>query len=266
MERVARTIGIGLVLVGFCFAVVTFQRTMAEARPVESATYRLPIEEEIAAAAAPVEPQDRSGLPPRYLAFAEDLPSGFYDVSDEPGSRDRDVAPRQAPAGAYPPETDIVPHESLNSPGSLGPGLYATTFGVKDCAYELWRVNRSGAYSIIGSDRISTGRMLVTINQVEPDVFNALPQCGVWSPWSPLTEPLVVAGNGDYWIGDLASGSWSVPAGCTWEKVVGFRGAELVDVSDSGVGPDESLQVDEATLGVRIRGCSDPFRLQAVAG
>lgn len=260
MERVARLIGIGLVVVGFCYAVVSYQRTMATAAPTSEAIYRLPIEQEVPDEPPLSAPMDESGLPPRYLAFTDELESGLYQVADAPGSRDRDVKPDRPAETAYPVETDLIPHHSLHSPGSLLPGLYATSFEVKGCGYELQRVNRSGQYSIIGSDRANEGRMLVSLNEVEPDVFHPTPQCGVWSPWSPLAEPLVVAGNGDYWIGDLAAGTWLVPTGCQWENVVAFRGAELVDVVGSGVGPDP-LIVDDSTLGVRIRGCNQPLIL-----
>jgi hypothetical protein len=102
--------------------------------------------------------------------------------------------------------------------------------------------------------------MLVTINEIEPDRFAAAPQCGDWAPWSPLVEALTVAGDGDYWIGDLAEGSWTVPEGCMWEKVVGFRGAELFDVQQSG-NATEPLVVDDETVGLRVRGCDRPMRL-----
>ena len=107
---------------------------------------------------------------------------------------------------------------------------------------------------VIGHDRIESGRMIVSINEVEPDTFVATKSCGEWSPWSPLVEPLTVAGTGDYWIGDLAQGVWSVPSGCFWEKVVSFRGALLLDVEDTGAGPGE-LTVDQFTLGLRVRHC-----------
>lgn len=96
--------------------------------------------------------------------------------------------------------------------------------------------------------------MLVSINEIEPDSFVATRSCGEWSPWSPLTEPLTVAGTGDYWIGDLAEGIWSVPDGCYYEKVVSFRGALLLDVEETGVGP-EPLIIDQFTLGIRVRHC-----------
>jgi hypothetical protein len=78
--------------------------------------------------------------------------------------------------------------------------------------------------------------------------------------WQPLAEPLTEAGDGDYWADDLARGSWSVPSGCRWEGVVGFRGALLDDVTGSTVGPD-MVDIDATTLGTRLRGCRLPARL-----
>jgi hypothetical protein len=115
---------------------------------------------------------------------------------------------------------------------------------------------------VIGQDHLADGRLLVSFNDVEPDLFSARPGCGVWVPWSPVIEPLEEAVDGDYWVGDLAAGTWSVPDDCLWEKVVAFRGAALVDVEESGFGP-EPLVIDDETLGVRIRGCAEPVALQA---
>ena len=58
-----------------------------------------------------------------------------------------------------------------------------------------------------------------------------------------MVEPLTVATNGDYWLGDMGRGVWSAPTGCFWEKVAGFRGANLWDVEQSGRSP-EKLVVD----------------------
>lgn len=146
---------------------------------------------------------------------------------------------------------DGEPRDSLPS---IDPGMYATEFGVVDCEYELRRIMDDNRDHVIGHDRIGSGRMIVSINEVEPDTFVATRSCGEWSPWSPLVEPLTVAGTGDYWIGDLAQGVWSVPSGCFWEKVVSFRGALLIDVEDTGAGPGE-LTVDQFTLGLRVRHC-----------
>ncbi len=251
-------VGIGLVVVGFCYAAVVFQRTMALAAPPVETEFRLASETTETVQPVETEPMDEAGLPPRYLAFVDENRSGRYRVADRPGSRDRD-ATAKVRVPDYPVETDLVPEESLHPAGTLTPGLYATPFGVRDCSYELQRVNRSGELTLIGSDRVSEGRMLVSINEIEPDVFHAQPQCGSWSRWSSLADPLVVAGNGDYWIGDLAAGVWSIPNGCRWESVVGFRGAELVDVVASGVGPTPMV-IDEDTLGTRIRGCSQTLK------
>ena len=101
---------------------------------------------------------------------------------------------------------------------------------------------------------------MVTINTVEADIFRPLPQCGSWTPWSPLAEPLVTADNGDYGAGDLARGVWAVPEGCLWEKVVAFRGARLVDVVESARGEGE-LVIDRDLVGLRLRDCDVLMRL-----
>ncbi len=228
------------------------------------------------------------GSAPEYLAFAGGIPSGRYSVADVPDSRDWDYGERggREPEESHitpgnpvatelvvvdseyvsPPESESDPDsdddeddndrdEPRDSLPSIVPGLYATEFGVVDCEYELRRVMDDNRDHVIGHDRIEGGRMLVSINEVEPDWFVATRSCGDWSPWSPLVEPLTVAGTGDYWIGDLAQGIWKVPNGCFWEKVVSFRGALLYDVEDTGAGPRD-LVVDQFTLGVRVRHCS----------
>ncbi len=203
--------------------------------------------------------------PPRYLAFNEPIRSGIYDIADLPDSRDRDIT--ESTRGrdlSYPPETDLVPDASLSGPGQLAPGIYATAFDVRECSFELRRIMKNKREAVIGEDRLSQGRMLVSINEIEPDTFSSVPNCGDWIPWSPLEVPLTIIGNGDYWIGDLATGTWTVPTDCMWEKVVGFRGAKLWDVQDSGHGP-EPLVIDDETLGVRIRGCGAAFRHESLS-
>ena len=272
-----RLIGIGLVVVGVAAAFVAYQRTLSAiadadaaadaATGGETATTAYGPRDPATGPAAPPAPSASPSAgsasrsagsadpPPRYLAFRPGIRSGLYAVADLPGSRDRDVEPDRPPGLDYPPETDLVPHHSQAALGSLAPGLYATAFGVRDCGYELRRINKSGEEVVIGQDHLFEGRVLVTINEIEPDSFRARPQCGDWSLWSPLAEPLTSVGNGDYWVGDLAPGTWDVPEGCVWEEVVAFRGAELVDVEHAGMGP-EALVVDDETLGLRIRGCT----------
>lgn len=219
------------------------------------------------------------GSAPEYLSFVGGIPSGRYSVADLPDSRDWDYGER---GGREPEASHITPGnpvaelltvvdndyvttpmiesgdsddaEPRDSLPSIVPGMYATEFGVLDCEYELRRIMDDNRDHVIGHDRIESGRMIVSINEVEPDFFVATRSCGEWSPWSPLVEPLTAAGTGDYWIGDLAEGVWSVPSGCFWEKVVSFRGALLLDVEQTGAGPGE-LTVDQFTLGLRVRHC-----------
>ena len=148
--------------------------------------------------------------------------------------------------------------------GEITPGLYATSFETEDCSYELWRVLQTRRPEIIAEDYLASGRMLVTINGIEPDWFTSTEPCGEWYAWTPLTEPLTEADNGDYWVGDLARGVWEVPPTCRWEKVTGFRGAFIHDVIDSAKGPG-SMTVAVDTYGVRIRGCRSPIKLKAPA-
>jgi hypothetical protein len=149
--------------------------------------------------------------------------------------------------------------------GGIAPGLYATQLDAAECSYQLWRIMRDRSEQVIGEEQLVEGRLLVTINEVEPDWFISSPGCERWARWQPLEEPLVVAANGDYWVGDLATGLWSVPPGCRWERVVGFRGAELHDVIDSTIGPGLAV-IDANTLGIRLRGCGLPAHLQLAAG
>ncbi len=163
--------------------------------------------------------------------------------------------------------------------GGLDAGLYTTTFDAEDCSYRLIRsgdvpfdylyepdpyddeeyvgrrVGRDDqVISVTGEDHLHQGRMLVSILGVESDSFTSATGCGSWMPWTPLLEPLTLATDGDYWIGDLAQGEWQVPPGCLWEKVVAFRGARIEDVVDGDRGPG-TVMIDEGTAGVRIRQC-----------
>ncbi len=196
---------------------------------------------------------------PEYLAFSIGISSGAYDIADLPDSRDRDYTARtSATSGDDTPVSEAFANYVPPELGSLNPGLYGTAFGVEDCSYELLRVMRTKEERVVGEEYLNRGRLLVTINEIEPDRFISAPTCGDWVPWSPVLEPLESAENGDYWIGDLRRGTWNTPNGCIWEKVVGFRGASLWDVEESGRSP-EPLVVDEDTLGVRIRGCAEPM-------
>lgn len=224
---------------------------------------------------------------PKYLAFVPGIKSGNYQIEDLPGSDDRDYEVRDQTGSSFDdddednddddnddddeedgdddeeeedlePEPYVDPALSLETTGTLKPGIYATAFDVKDCRYELHRVMKERREQRIGEDHLNAGRMIVVINEIEPDRFVATPECGDWGEWSPLAEPLKVAHNGDYWIGDLAKGPWTVPEGCLWEKVVGFRGAKLYDVQESGKGP-QRLVINSQTLGIRIRSCAQPL-------
>ncbi len=149
--------------------------------------------------------------------------------------------------------------------GEIEPGLYATAADATDCRFELWRVMRDRSTRIIGEEHLGDGRLLVTIDDLEPDWLTAAESCGDWYRWQPRSTPLDEAGNGDYWRGDLERGIWFVPQPCRWEKVVAFRGVRLSDVVDAGSGPG-SLTVDGDTLGVRVRGCRSPMSLSSPEG
>ena len=203
----------------------------------------------------PLQALSRAGIETKAAAaepVGQARPAGTYRVTDVPvatsSSRrhyriapDNDIVPRKLP---FRDQVDT----------GIPPGLYATRFDAQGCSYELSRVMVSREVSVIGQDYLALGRILVDINQIEPDWFSSDPSCGQWYTWSPLPVALTQAGNGDYWVGDLAHGVWGVPEGCRWEKVVSFRGA-LHDVVDSGAGP-EPLIVDPDTFGIRVRGCS----------
>lgn len=147
--------------------------------------------------------------------------------------------------------------------GEITPGLYATSFETEECSYELWRVMRSRESKAIAEEYLSAGRLLVTINGIEPDWFTSTDSCGEWREWSPQPEPLTMAENGDYWIGDLTEGTWLVPRSCRWEKVVGFRGGFLYDVVEHGQGPGV-VNIDDEIPGFRLRGCREPMTVSSV--
>lgn len=283
MHWLPRLAGLGIILglLGWSvhFSLQRFERLPSIDDPAESALdAERVIDDEIAATS-------EDGSAPEYLSFIGAIPSGRYSVADPPDSRDWDygerggrepeashispdnpvadvvtvadndyVSPAETDSGSPAGDGDSDDGERRDSLPSIMPGLYATEFGVEDCEYELRRIMNDNRDHVIGHDRIEAGRMMVSINDVEPDMFVATKSCGEWSPWSPLVEPLTTAGTGDYWIGDLAQGIWSVPSGCFWEKVVSFRGALLLDVEDTGSGPSE-LTVDQFTLGLRVRHC-----------
>ncbi len=202
-------------------------------------------------------PADADGEPPRYLVFDPGLEARFYRVASSSAS----LASLTPAVDDYPVETDLFPRFSLADNGLIEPGLYASDLDARECNYELRRLNPKGPGDrLIGHERLADGRLLVSIDTIEPDVFRSSPGCGSWARWSPLARPLVSAANGDYWSGDLARGVWAVPPGCLWEKVIAFRGARLVDVVESARGPVELL-IDQDTLGVRLRDCDDLVRL-----
>ncbi len=207
------------------------------------------------------EPRVPLSDPPEYLAYVPGVSPGLYQISDLPGSDDEDYElddDDDDDDDEEPVEYDVVPGQSLAPKGDLAPGLYATPFGVRECGFELRRIMKDRTERIIGQDYLHEGRMLIEIDEIEPDSFLSLPGCDEWFPWSPPTKPLIEAGNGDYWTGDLARGGWDVPAGCYWEKVVSHRGADLFDVTDAGFGPGRVV-IDADTYGLRVRSCRLPM-------
>jgi len=146
--------------------------------------------------------------------------------------------------------------------GSIDPGVYVTPFATKDCEYELWRIMENGEEQLIGSDAISEGRLIVNINGIEPDRFYSTEGCIEWSEWSQLEEPIKSISNGDYWTGDLQPGTWKLGIGCTWERVIDFRGALLTDSKDSGIYPGE-IGIGKEDLGIRVRGCKSPIKFES---
>ncbi|MCP5032646.1 MAG: hypothetical protein GY939_12640 [Actinomycetia bacterium] len=243
--------------------VTTVESSFAEAEAASAAQAAAILEELIDAN------EEASALPTE-LGFAEDSSaasstatrwiSGTYSIGDDPdprvAARDRDIAPRQ------PLFEEDERLESLSVPaymrtiqGQLEPGLYSTVGEVDECDYQLWRVmKRTRQGQVIGEEYISGGRLLVTIDGIEPDWFTAGIGCGQWQRWTPRADPTAPITNGDYGAGDLAPGTWQVPDGCLWERVVAFRGASLRDVAASGQGP-AVLEIDDSGMGLRLRGC-----------
>ncbi len=184
---------------------------------------------------------------PRYVAYVPGVAPGSYVVLDAPGSNDWDHGLRRG-----------EDHDIPEPDGELMPGLYASSFTSTDCTYELYRVGDNQRERMIGSDSLRAGRLLVTLNEIEPDRFASDGGCGEWIEWSPLVEPLREAPNGDYWVGDLANGIWDVPAGCHWEEVVGFRGSQVHDIMEAGIGPG-TIQITNQSMGFRVRRCHQPL-------
>ncbi len=180
---------------------------------------------------------------------AELLTPGIYEVSTS--------SPLGPDAGRPGPLPLVLGSARLPRRGMIDPGLYASASNAVDCRYELWREMADGEVRVIAEEFLEAGRLLVTINTIEPDWFVSTEGCGGWYRWMAPSEPLTEALDGDYWIGDLAVGTWAVPEPCRWEKVTGFRGGFLFDAVDGGRGPGV-FEVDGETLGVRIRGCRNP--------
>lgn len=195
---------------------------------------------------------------------------GVYTVGDSTDPKvarfDRDLTARTPLFVEDERLPDDAPTYLRSIQGEITPGLYATELNTEGCSYELWRVmKRTRENRVIGEDYLQSGRMLVSINGIEPDWFTSTAACGEWFEWRPRTDPGAPADNGDYWAGDLARGLWEVPSGCLWEKVAGFRGAALRDVVENGRGP-QLLLVDEDTVGLRLRGCEEPITLLSLSG
>lgn len=227
---------------------------------------------------------------PAQLAFTEGgftvgthriKPEVLEPIDDEDVEDDDDVEDQDDDVnGSGDDQTNDDAEDRDEAVPGLNAGLYTTTFEAENCSYRLIngegdipfdylyepdpydaeeyngsRVRRNDQQvRVIGEDHLHQGRMLVTINGIEPDTFTSSNGCGSWIPWSPLQTPLTKAGDGDYWVGDLVQGEWTVPPGCIWEKVAAFRGGRLDDVIHSDLGPG-SVMIDEGTLGLRIRQC-----------
>ena len=206
--------------------------------------------------------RDRDYRPSRRLFVDDDR---VVDSDDRDADQDADDEDRD------PDDEDADDREADDRPstrrvqGQIEPGLYGTDFDASDCSYELWRVMQDRDTKVIAEEHLSEGRVLVSINGIEPDWITSTAGCGDWYPWEPMPTPLTSADDGDYWIGDLAHGVWFVPRPCRWEVVVAFRGADIDDVVDSGAGPG-SLTIDDDTLGVRLRGCRTSITLTSPAG
>lgn len=233
-------------IVGFTlFSWILFDRTVqpppADAQPVDQASG-----EEVA---------EEDGPPPEFLSFVGEFESGEYRVGDP---ADKSVRRKDKDVKQFKSDIKKSGRTPLSELPEIDPGIYTTDFDVEDCSYTLSAVHRDRKERDIGSDEVNQGRLIVTIEELEPDRFTADEACGSWSRWSPLANQLTSAGNGDYWTGDLAPGLWEVPQGCFWEKVLAFRGSRVSDVADSGIGP-APLRVSRTTPGVRIRGCSEPI-------
>ncbi len=239
-----RIFGVACIFAFSIFSFVLFDRT---AQPPELD------DAELAQAGEGNDPEE-DPVTPEFLSFAPEWESDEYRVGEvertNSRSADRDIKQRKS-------DIEKSNRTPLTELAEIPPGMYTTAFGVEGCSYELSAVHKDRVERSIGTDELPEGRLIVTIDEVEPDRFSADPACGAWSEWSPLQEQLTSISNGDYWKGDLSPGVWHVPKGCLWEKVLAFRGSRLTDIEESGIGP-MPLEIDSRTEGVRIRGCKKP--------
>lgn len=257
----ARLVGImvflGVISVTIDYAMANAPSAADDRPPIRTTTGASPLDALAFVGPSPVPEPTGSPTLSRWLF-------GAYTVGDSPNERiarfDRDIRPKTPLLVEDDRLTgDLLPDYLRTIQGEIVPGLYATDFDTEGCSYELWRVmKKTRVNRVIGEDFLSDGRLLVTINGIEPDWFISTAPCGEWTQWRPRPDPTWPVDNGDYWIGDLAPGYWDVPANCLWEFVVGFRGANLNDVVDGGHGPGRIL-IDDDTVGVRVRGCHQPL-------
>ncbi|MFV0260410.1 MAG: hypothetical protein ACK5PP_18410 [Acidimicrobiales bacterium] len=244
---------IGVVLV---VVVVSFAYSLSHLPEPGPRRITLPDRSPVEAIEAATE-ESAAAEPPDELGIS--FPAGVFLVSapsdPDAAAADNRIRPRRPELGEDTPlPSGVTPVAETLPLGRVEPGLYATGFDTEGCRYELWRMMADRHPGVIGEEALSDGRLLVTIDGVEPDWFASAAECGRWVAWTPLAQPLTRADDGDYWTGDLAVGEWTVPPGCRWEKVVAFRGVQVLDVIDSGA-TGEPLIVDAETTGVRIRGC-----------
>ncbi len=277
----ARLVGMTVVLLGLMNLIMWTlgQASTAEATPSADRTSSADSDPDDADRTSSADLDDEAGSAaeiPTILAFTDPRPRpayfaplgferfapGVYSVGPSPDPEvaavDRDIRPRRNPFGLDERlNGDVFDGYAGSQQGEIEPGLYSTDFDATECTYELWHVERrSRTEKLIGTDSLASGRLLVTINGIEPDWFLSDHTCGDWYRWRPRPDPTGPLPDGDYWADDVAPGRWYLPDECLWELTGAFRGARLGDVVESAQGPG-LFEFPGGPVGLRLRGCTN---------
>ena len=101
------------------------------------------------------------------------------------------------------------------------PGIYVAEAGPRFC---LW--TRHGSDPTVLDDGITMGRVIVEILTTDV-LFDADPDCGTWTPFTPSDAPATTIGEGHSAVGtQIAPGTYTTDESafdfCYWERSTGF--------------------------------------------